>query len=229
MGIPKQHKYYGLVSLIKTRHDNDSDCCELRKIVRRLLPDFEDCEADFNMVGNCRVSASFFKKKSEFHNKFLNLITCTEYNSLIYFEVICLLKPLVASTTTYLRDIVYLKNVGLLANSWYDSLEYHFGRDFINSLSILPKHLQLDIRMELKKTYREREVFRQSFKHIRNAVLAHRCVTISEYLNKDGQLLDQKYIDGIISFLNRILHIKALLFTICLACTEMISEEMTSG
>lgn len=220
--IPKRHKYYGLINLINTRHDKESECSELRKVIRQLLRDFEDCEADFNMVGNFYAFASFYKENKEFCSKFFNIISCTEYNSLIYFEVLCLLKPFVYPVTTFQRDIIYLKNVSLVADSWYEALEYHFGGDFNNSLKIIPEDFQKDFKAELKKTYKERESFRQLFKPIRNAVLAHRYVTISEYLDKDSHLLDEGFILSIISFLQHILLLKSKLFSICIACTKIL-------
>jgi hypothetical protein len=219
----KKHKYYGLISNIDTTKDSNSPAHVLRPIVGELLRDIEDSEADFDMMGNLHVFSSFYRENKDLNDALSTIIELTEYNALVYFEVLCLLKPLTDRITTEFRDIVYLKNAGLVANSWYESLSYHYGVEFRNSLDKFPKYRHNQLRQELRRAFRAGKRFQEVFGPVRNEVLAHRRVSIGGYLHLDGRLFDSPFIECLIEFLYNILQLKALTLDLALDCAKIMS------
>jgi hypothetical protein len=203
---------------------NSSDwLLQLKESAILFCQDFNEVEHDFDSIGNLHVAATFVKQETGNYPNFQILISKAEYLSLIHFEAACLVKPLLVKTTSEFQDIVYIKYLGLLADSWYESLEYHFGKELFEKLYLLPNEFAILLRRELKLAYGEREHFRVIFKKIRNSVIAHRCSKIGDILTNDDSAFGEDYLKCIIDFLIRILSLKALLMKTCCDCYDQRS------
>lgn len=221
--VSKKHKKTTLEYPLEA-NSNESNYHEtLIQIIKDQLKYLKRGEKEFEVIGKFYGYAREFNEQAELSNTLSILTTCTEFQSLIYFEAICLLKPIISKESTNLRNIVYLKYAGMLADSWYDSLEFYFDKEFINSLNSIPKFTHLKLRKELKRSFKSRKEFKKQFKTIRNSVVAHRRVSIMEHLESDDKVNSDEFIFCLIDFLARITNLEAELLSLCAYTSKLLT------
>jgi len=220
----RRHKYEGIIPLIDTERDTEDECYNFRSGIRHLLRGFEDTEADFDMLSDWYVAKHFFPDKPELCNALDTVTHVARYNSIVYFEVLCILRPLVEPYSTLLRDIVYVKHAGLVACSWYESLDFHFDRNFRDAIKSLPNYTHADLRNLLRRAFRSRERFRKAYKCVRNSVVAHRRTSVYDYEENDSSVLDDRFLSCMADFLFLLSMLKAHLLLLICTCFHAISE-----